>query len=153
MKAIKIFGILILAGIIIVFAFFYFAFSGTTWGGWTPPDTSLELNSQEVNWVNSFEKKYDCNFNFIGLDGSFMEDSIIYMRLYCKNQSKLSQKITTEGEMFTQEFCKSFLSSSNYKRPRKYIEITYENIKIEDKRYPVRFKYLYYNKSDSIVKI
>lgn len=153
MKAIKILGIFILVGLFIVFTFLYFAFKRTTWGGWTPPDPTLELNAQEINWVERFEKKYDCNIKYIGLDGGFMEDSIIYIRLHCKNQSSLGQQIMNEGEKFTQEFCKSFLSSSTNNRPQKYIEITYENIKFEDKRYPVRFNYFYFEESDSIVKI
>ena len=153
MTNIKFFGILILLGLLFAFIFIYNAFSGTTWGGWKPPDRSLELNSKEKIWVAQFEKKNDCTFNYIGLESGFMEDSIIYLYLYCKNKSKIGQKIHSDGEMFTQQLCKSFLSCSINKRPEKYITFSYHNLKIKDKRYPVEYQYLYYVNSDSIIKI
>lgn len=153
MKAFKIFGITILTGILIVLAFVYFGFSGTTWGGWTPQDASLELNSNEEKWVVDFEKTNDCDFKYIGLDDSYNEDTVIYMNLYCKNNSDIGQKIIKEGEIITREYCKSFLACTNNLRPQKYIQFSYKNIKIEDRRYPVTFRYLYTKVSDYIVKI
>jgi hypothetical protein len=153
MKALAITVGIILSAIIIVYVFFINAFSGTTWGGWTPPDVSLQLNLNERNWVDDFEKKNDCKFNYIGLDNGYTEDSIIYMNLYCNNDSKLGKKIIKDGELLTKEFGRSFLSCSDKNRSQIYIQFSYDNVKIEGKKYPVNLKYLYYKNSDSVAKI
>lgn len=149
----KITGILILAGIVSIIVYYYSAFSGTTWGGWEPPDVSLDLNSKERELVRDFEKKNQCSFDYIGLDRDYTEDSIIHMNLYCKENSELGKNIYSVGEKITMNYCNSFLSSSNSKRPQKYIQITFYKILIEGEQYPVTFKYLYSKISDSLVKI
>lgn len=152
MKAIKIFGIIILTGIIVVFAFFYFAFSSTTWGGWTPPDASLELNSEENIWVQNFEKRNKCHFDYIGLDNGYTEDSIIYMNLYLTKKSNLEENISKDGEIFTKEVCQSFLNSSTKARTQNYVKLTYYTNKFKDEKYH-KVSYLYSKYKDSIVKI
>ena len=76
-----------------------------------PPSTELELSPKEINWKKRIEQKYDCKFEFIGLDNSFMEDSIIYMRIYCNENSTLNKLLDEELNHISLQFSKSFLKT------------------------------------------
>ena len=143
MKALKIIALLIFLGILAVFIFTISIYSGTTWGGWTPPDTSLKLDVKEKKWQEAFEKKNECHITYIGLDGSYQEDTIIYMLLEGKRNTEFVDKIATNGAIVTQEICRQFLASSTTKRPQQYIEVTFNKIKIPTAKYPVNLRFLY----------
>jgi hypothetical protein len=133
--------------IIVSFIFLYISFSNTTWGGWKPPSTELELSNQEINWKNKIEQKYDCKFEFIGLDDAFMEDSIIYMRIYCNENSNLNKLLDEDLNQISSQFSKSFLKISQDRPDQKYIQYTFENVfDIKNdtlKRHPLKVKSLF----------
>ena len=135
--------VLVVIGLIVVFLFYFLIVKKTTWGGWVPDDRALVLNSNEKKWVSDFEEKNKCKFNYIGLDKSYMEDSIIYMNLYLNKNSIIEQKILEEGNLLTTEICKSFLARSNNQKKQNCIQIIFENLKLKDHRYPTTLKYMY----------
>jgi spermidine/putrescine-binding protein len=153
MKALKILALLIFLGILAVFIFTISIYSGTTWGGWTPPDPSLKLDVKEIKWQEAFEKKNDCSITYIGLDGGYQEDTIIYMLLEGRRNTEFIEKIATNGAIVTQEICRQFLASSTTKRPQQYIEVTYNKIKIPTAKYPVDLRFLYAIKTGLAQKI
>jgi hypothetical protein len=153
MKALKIIALLIFLGILAVFIFTISIYSGTTWGGWTPPDTSLKLDVKEKKWKVAFQKKNGCRITYFGLDGAFLEDSIIYLELDVKSNVDFVEKIATDGASVTEELCRQFLASSQTKRPQQYIEVTYDKIKIPTAKYPVNLRFLYALKTGLVQKI
>jgi hypothetical protein len=56
MNLFKIIIITVIVGLFSVLIFFYYAFRDTTWGGWTPPDVSLNLNNKEKNGLKILRK-------------------------------------------------------------------------------------------------
>ena len=153
MKVLKILALVIFIGVLAVFIFLTSVFSGTTWGGWKPPDTSLKLNASEKKWQEAYQKKNDCRFTYIGLDGSYQEDTIIYIELDGKRNSDFVERIATDGAGVTEEICRQFLSSSKTNRPQQYIEVTFYNIKTPTAQYPVSLSFLYARKSGVTQKI
>ncbi len=153
MKALKIIALLIFLGILTVFIFTISIYSGTTWGGWSPPDTSLKLDVNEKKWKVAFQKKNGCRITYFGLDGAFLEDSIIYLELDVKSNVDFVEKIATDGASVTEELCRQFLASSQTKRPQQYIEVTYDKIKIPTAKYPVNLRFLYALKTGLVQKI
>jgi hypothetical protein len=153
MKALKIIALLIFLGILAVFIFTISIYSGTTWGGWTPPDTSLKLDVKEKKWKVAFQKKNGCRITYFGLDGAFLEDTIIYLELDVKSNVDFVEKIATDGASVTEELCRQFLASSQTKRPQQYIEVTYDKIKIPTAKYPVNLRFLYALKTGLVQKI
>ena len=128
MKTIKIMSILFLIGIIVIVSFFYIGLSKTTWGGWTPPSTELELDAGELAWKNKVELSYDCKIDFIGLDDAFMEDSIIYTNIDYKENSVLKKDMNDSIEGITNKIASSFVKSSKTKREQSYISIRYSYV-------------------------
>jgi len=153
MKALKILALLIFLGILAVFIFTISIYSGTTWGGWTPPDPSLKLDVKEIKWQEAFQKKNDCSITYIGLDGGYQEDTSIYRLLEGRRNTEFVEKIATNGAIVTQEICRQFLASSTTKRPQQYIEVTYNKIKIPTAKYPVDLRFLYAIKTGLAQKI
>lgn len=135
--------VLLFLGLIVVLLFYFFIIKKTTWGGWVPEDRSLVLNSNEKKWISDFEKENNCKFNYIGLDKSYMEDSIIYMNLYLNKNSIIEQKILEEGYLLITKICKSFLARSKNQKKKNCIQIIFENLKLKDHRYPTTLKYMY----------
>lgn len=135
--------VLLFLGLIVVLLFYFFIMKKTTWGGWVPEDRSLFLNSNEKKWISDFEKENNCKFNYIGLDKSYMEDSIIYMNLYLNKNSIIEQKILEEGNLLITKICKSFLARSKNQKKQNCIQIIFENLKLKDHRYPTTLKYMY----------
>ena len=135
--------VLLFLGLIVVLLFYFFIMKKTTWGGWVPEDRSLVLNSNEKKWISDFEKENNCKFNYIGLDKSYMEDSIIYMNLYLNKNSIIEQKILEEGNLLITKICKSFLARSKNQKKQNCIQIIFENLKLKDHRYPTTLKYMY----------
>lgn len=153
MKVLKILALLIFLGILAVFIFMISVFSGTTWGGWTPPDPSLKLDVKEKNWQDAFQKKNNCHITYIGLDGGYQEDTIIYIDLDGKRNSDFVEKIATDGASVTEELCRQFFASSYTKRAQQYVEVTYNNMKTAEAKYPVTLRFLYARKSGLVQKI
>lgn len=145
--------IILLICISVFFVFYFFAFREITWGGWSPDSVALKLDSKEQKWVDDFQKINDCKIDYIGLDNAFMEDSIIYLVLFCNKNSSLSQKILNQGDVLVKEQCKSFLLSSTTKRPQRYIEFSYQYVKTKEKKNFLNLKYLYDRDLDSVIKI
>lgn len=112
-----------------------------------PPSTELNLSPKEINWKNKIEQKYDCKFEFIGLDDAFMEDSIIYMRIHCNENSTLNKLLDEESDDISSQFSESFLKISQDRPDQKYIQYTFENvfdIKNDSlKRHPLKVKSLF----------
>lgn len=156
MSKVKLYNIIITVGFLIfisVLIFFYNAFSGTTWGGWTPPDVSLKLSDNEKIWVENIENKYKVYFDYIGLDNGYTEDSIIYISLNCNNKSMFKNNQITDTVEFTKELCEQFYGISEYQWDQNYIMFSYYNLKNKNKYYPTKISFLFYKKSNSIVKI
>jgi hypothetical protein len=153
MKIFNFIIILIIVGFFSILIFFYAAFSGTTWGGWTPPDVSLKLNDNESKWVENIENKYEVIFDYIGLDNGYTEDSIIYITLNCNNKSTLDKNKITNKEKFVKELCKQFFHISENKRTQNYIKFSFDNLKVKNEFNPVNTDFLFYKKLDSIVKL
>jgi hypothetical protein len=153
MKALKILALVIFLGILAVFIFTFSIYSGTTWGGWTPPDTSLKLDVNEKKWKVAFQKKNGCRITYFGLDGAFLEDSIIYLELDVKSNVDFVEKIATDGASVTEELCRQFFASSYTKRSQKYVEVTYNNMKTAEAKYPVTLRFLYVRKTGLVQKI
>ena len=153
MKALKIIALLIFLGILAVFIFTISIYSGTTWGGWTPPDTSLKLDVNEKKWKAAFQKKNGCSITYFGLDGAFLEDSIIYLELDVKSNVDFVEKIATDGASVTEELCRQFFASSYTKRSQQYVEVTYNNMKTAEAKYPVTLRFLYVRKTGLVQKI
>lgn len=153
MKVLKILALLIFLGILAVFIFMISVFSGTTWGGWTPPDPSLKLDVKEKNWQDAFQKKNNCHITYIGLDGGYQEDTIIYIDLDGKRNSDFVERIASDGASVTEEICRQFFASSHTKRSQQYVEVTYNNIKTPAAQYPVTLRFLYARKSGLVQKI
>ncbi len=153
MKVLKIIALLIFLGILAVFIFMISVFSGTTWGGWTPPDPSLKLDVKEKKWQNTFQKKNDCRITYIGLDGGYQEDTIIYIDLDGKRNSDFVERIATNGASVTEKLCRQFFASSHTKRSQQYVEVTYNKIKTPAAQYPVTLRFLYARKSGLVQKI
>lgn len=146
---VKIIGLI---GIMVIFLLYIFAFRDTTWGGWSPESASLTLDSKEQRWVDNFEKENICKITYIGLDDTFMEDSIIYVNLSCNTNSKLGQKIANEGIKVLKEHCKTFSSSSIKTRSQRYIQFSYQDIKLKENKQALNLKCLYYKDLDSVIK-
>lgn len=135
--------VLLFLGLIVVLLFYFFIMKKTTWGGWVPEDRSLVLNSNEKKWISDFAKENNCKFNYIGLDKSYMEDSIIYMNLYLNKNSIIEQKFLEESNLLITEICKFFLARSKNQKKQNCIQIIFENLKLKDHRYPTTLKYMY----------
>lgn len=145
--------LLIFLGILAVFIFTISVFSGTTWGGWTPPDPSLKLDVKEKNWQDAFQKKNNCRITYIGLDGGYEEDTIIYIDLDGKRNADFVKNIATNGASVTEELCRQFFISSHTKRAQQYVEVTYNKIKTPDAKYPVQLRFLYARKTGLVQKL
>lgn len=120
--------ILIILIISVLIAFFYYCIMLGSAFSFRPPSTELELSNQEINWKNKIEQKYDCKFEFIGLDNAFMEDSIIYMTIFCNDNSNLIKLLDEDLNQITSQFSNSFLKISQDRPDQKYIQYTFENV-------------------------
>ena len=126
MKVFKILLLIILVGLIYTIIYFYFAFKNTTWGGWKPPSTELQLNQRELTWKKQVRDNYDCEVDFIGLDNGYTEDSIIYINIIYRDNLKLQKILYDSIESFTSKLSNSFIV--NTKRKKKYLKFTYDHI-------------------------
>ena len=143
----------LIVGFFSVVLFFYFAMSGSTWGGWSPPYTSLKLNKKEIKWLENFENKYQSTFDFIGLDKGYKEDSIIYIILNCHNKSILENNHVIDKEKFTKELCNKFFANSDKNRTQNYIKFSYHHLKEKNEKLPKSFDFLYFKNLDTLVKL
>ena len=153
MKISKIIITTLIVGFFSALLFFYFALSGSTWGGWSPPDTSLKLNKKEIKWFKNFENKYQSTFDFIGLDKGYTEDSIIYIILNCHNKSILENNQLIDKEKFTKELCKKFFTNSDKNRTQKYIKFSYHHLKEKNEKIPKSYDFFYFKNLDTLVKL
>lgn len=127
-KAAVVIGWIVLGAVIIfvgVVIYFMIGMRNTTWGGWEPPDTDLILTKSEVKWKNWVQKKYDCSFEFIGLERAFMNDNVIYIDLKLKDSSSLQSTLCDSLEWITRKLSISFLSASENKRKQNQIEFSF----------------------------
>ena len=150
MKVLKIKTLLIFLGFLAVFMVAISIYRGVQSVGWRPPDTSLKLDVNEKKWKAAFQKKNGCRITYFGLDGAFLEDSIIYLELDVKSNADFSDQIATDGAIVTQDICRQFFASSHTKRSQQYIEVTYHDIKTPEAKYPVTLHFLYARKSGSV---
>jgi hypothetical protein len=153
MKVLKIKALLIFLGILAVFMVAISIYRGVQSVGWTPPDTSLKLDVNEKKWKAAFQKKNGCRITYFGLDGAFLEDSIIYLELDVKSNVDFVEKIATDGASVTEELCRQFFASSDTKRSQQYVEVTYHNMKTAEAKYPVTLRFLYVRKTGLVQKI
>lgn len=147
MKVLKIKTLLIFFGILAVFMVAISIYRGVQSVGWSPPDTSLKLDVNEKKWKAAFQKKNGCRITYFGLDGAFLEDSIIYLELDVISNADFSAKTVSDGASVTEEICRQFFASSHTKRAQQYVEVTYHNMKMPEAKFPVTLRYLYARKS------
>lgn len=114
--------------IFLIVLLYLYSLSGTTWGGWEPPSTALILDKKERAWVREIERHYQCKINYIGLDGAYMNDSIIYITIEYKEHSVLNRALNDEIEEITGYISSSFLDASSTKGKQKQIQITFDYI-------------------------
>ena len=128
-KTLKILGIVLF----VLVAYYYYMFSKTSWGGWRPPSAALKLTHLEEKWLEKNNAYYNCEIEYIGLDDSYREDSVIYINILYSNtnNSLLFRKLNSNIESITKSISESFLTSSLNKRKQKYIYITYEKQNFE----------------------
>lgn len=153
MKVLKIKTLLIFFGILAVFMVAISIYRGVQSVGWSPPDTSLKLDVNEKKWKAAFQKKNGCRITYFGLDGAFLEDTIIYLELDVQSNAVFSKKMASDGASLTQELCRQFFASSLTKRSQQYVEVTYHNMKMPEAKYPVTLRFLYARKSGLVQKI
>ena len=153
MKVLKIKTLLIFLGILAVFMVAISIYRGVQSVGWSPPDTSLKLDVNEKKWKAAFQKKNGCRITYFGLDGAFLEDSIIYLELDVLSNADFGAKIATDGASVTEEICRQFFVSSHTKRSQQYVEVTYNKIKTPAAQYPVTLRFLYASKSGIVQKL
>lgn len=144
--------LIVLLGMLAVFMVAISIYRGVQNVGWSPPDTSLKLDVHEKKWKAAFQKKNGCRITYFGLDGAFLEDSIIYLELDVQSNAVFSKKMASDGASVTEEICRQFFTSSHTKRAQQYIEVTYHDIKTPEAKYPVTLHFLYARKS-GIVQI
>ena len=142
--------LIVLLGTLAVFMVAISIYRGVQSVGWRPPDTSLKLDVNEKKWKAAFQKKNGCRITYFGLDGAFLEDSIIYLELDVQSNAVFSKKMASDGAIVTQDICRHFFASSSTKRPQQYIEVTYHDIKTPEAKYPVTLHFLYARKSGSV---
>lgn len=145
--------LIVLLGMLAVFMVAISIYRGVQSVGWSPPDTSLKLDVHEKKWKAAFQKKNGCRITYFGLDGAFLEDSIIYLELDVKSNVDFVEKIATDGASVTEELCRQFFASSYTKRAQQYVEVTYNNMKTAEAKYPVQLRFLYARKSGLAQKI
>ena len=145
--------LIVLLGIFAVFIVEISIYRGVQSVGWRPPDTSLKLDVNEKKWKAAFQKKNGCRITYFGLDGAFLEDSIIYLELDVKSNADFVEKIASDGASVTEELCRQFFASSHTKRAQQYVEVTYNNIKTPEAKYPITLHFLYARKSGVAQKI
>ena len=153
MKVLKIKALLIFLGILAVFMVAISIYRGVQSVGWSPPDTSLKLDVNEKKWKAAFQKKNGCRITYFGLDGAFLEDSIIYLELDVQSNAVFSKKMASDGASVTQEICRQFFASSHTKRAQQYVEVTYHNIKTPEAKHPVTLRFLFARKSGIVQKL
>lgn len=127
MKNIKVILLTGIVAAVILAAYILLSNMGAMYG-WKPPSTELELNDRESSWRKAVEENYQCKIEFIGLDNGFREDSILYITLEYKDNSKLHGDLNEEIESITQKIAASFIASSKIKRKQSYIQIAYSYI-------------------------
>ncbi len=124
---------------------------------WRPPSTALELSQSEIDWKKQVQKKYDCTISFIGLDDSFMEDSVIYMNIDVEPESPLQRSLIhfESTEQVTQELAATFAKKSLGREDQKCIELRFRNLFFSDSekrlKYPVSKKSMYHFKTKSVL--
>lgn len=114
-------------GLISIVFYIYGGLSGTTWGGWTPPSTEIKLTKKEFSWKKQIRSTYECDFNYIGLDGGFREDSITYIDIEFGDNSVLLEILDKEIESVTKKIAESFVAATSGKRKQTYVLISYEH--------------------------
>jgi hypothetical protein len=117
----------ILAGLVLL-AFIYWMIQLGNAFGWKPESTELKLSEKEIVWKSLVEKKYDCNFNFIGLNQNYMEDSVIYMDIIVYRNSPFQNQIIDSLSSFATKLSKSFFYKSERRKNQSCIRITFNNI-------------------------
>lgn len=145
--------LIVLLGMLAVFMVTISIYRGVQSVGWSPPDTSLKLDFHEKKWKAAFQKKNGCRITYFGLDGAFLEDSIIYLELDVKSNSDFVEKIASDGASVTEELCRQFFASSHTKRAQQYVEVTYHNIKTPEAKHPVTLRFLFARKSGIVQKL
>ena len=145
--------LIVLLGMLAVFMVTISIYRGVQSVGWSPPDTSLKLDFHEKKWKAAFQKKNGCRITYFGLDGAFLEDTIIYLELDVQSNAVLSKKMASDGASVTEELCRQFFASSHTKRAQQYVEVTYHNMKTAEAKYPVTLRYLFARKSGVAQKI
>ena len=137
----------IIAGLVL-FGFIYWMIQLGIAFGWKPESTELKLSEREINWKTTIEKKYECKFNFIGLDKNYMEDSVIYMDLTIYKSSQFQNQNIDSLARFATKLSKSFLYKSERRKKQSCIRVTFNDIRLiqnTDKPQKTTSKYFLYN--------
>jgi hypothetical protein len=125
--------------------------------GWKPPSTELELSQSEIKWKHQVQDKYDCTIDFIGLDNSFMEDSVIYMNIEVEDESPLQTLLIDSLENFTRRLSHSFSQRSTGRDDQKCIQYRFDNLFFKDSterlKYPISKTSMYHFNSRSTIII
>ncbi len=123
--------------------------------GWKPPSTELELSQSEIEWKDQIQHKYKCKIDFIGLDDSFMEDSVIYMNFDVGNESPLQMLLIDSLENLTKKLSISFLEKSGGRDDQKCIQFRFDNLFFTDTterlKYPISKKSMYHFKTKNTI--
>jgi|GEM_PF-4239697 len=142
--------------LILIFLIYYSIQLGKAFG-WKPPSTELELSESESNWKYQVEKKYNCSFEFIGLDSDFMEDSVIYMNIHCAKNSPLQHKLCDSIELITKKLAQSFVKNSTNRNAQTCIQFTFNAVFCDTmnppSKYPTIRESFYYIKKDYAINL
>lgn len=117
----------IIAGLVLL-AFIYWMIQLGNAFGWKPESTVLKLSEKEIVWKTFVEKKYDCNFNFIGLNQNYMEDSVIYMDIIVYRNSPFQNQNIDSLSSFVSKLSKSFFNKSERRKKQSCVRVTFNNI-------------------------
>ena len=146
----------LVAGIVIV-GFIIWAVRLAEAFSWRPPSTELELSQSETEWKKQVQKKYDCTIYFIGLDDSFMEDSVIYMDFDVEPESPLQHSLINfeSTERIIKDLSTSFLKKSKGREAQTCIQFKFNNLFSTDStkrpNYPASKTSMYHFKTKSVL--
>lgn len=126
-------------------------FKKTTWGGWTPEEPEFSLSFKEKEWKMEIQNKYNVQFMNIGLDESYMQDSILYMNIWVQDDSPLQQQLIKSTKPVL-EISKSYMKIISSERTQTFIELTLDNLHAKENGDPGTRLFLYNIKKNSIIE-
>ena len=137
----------VIAGLFLLGFIFWMVQLGNAFS-WKPESTELQLSERETNWKTLVEKKYDCKFNFIGLNQGFFEDTVVYIDLTVYKNSPFQNQNIDSLSIFATKLSKSFFYKSERRKKQSCIRVTFNDIRLKQisgKHQKTTSKYFLYN--------